>query len=171
MTTAIKPSLCQGEPFSSASADEWRALHRQHMNVLLEGPETAVEAVVQRLWPRLRQPVMCKQRRAALALPTGEVGALILHEVATLTMHEQTQLLEWLNTASRPPARPPQVVSTSSQPLFPRVGLGLFGEALYYRLNVLRIQIHSSDIRPDEERAFDDAPDRRDTTPILVDTA
>ena len=167
MTTAIKPSLCQGEPFSSASADEWRALHRQHMNVLLEGPETAVEAVVQRLWPRLRQPVMCKQRRAALALPTGEVGALILHEVGTLTIHEQTQLLEWLNTAGRGP----QVVSTSSEALFPRVGLGLFGEALYYGLNVLRIQIHSSDIRPDEERAFDDAPDRRETTPILVDTA
>jgi hypothetical protein len=34
-----------------------------------------------------------------------------------------------------------QVVSTTADSLFPRVARGLFDEALYYRLNVMRLSV------------------------------
>jgi DNA-binding NtrC family response regulator len=68
-----------------------------------------------------------------------EVGTLILDDVNTLTMQEQTQLFDWLNAASPRP----RLISTSPHPLFPRVERGLFKEALYYRLNVIRMEIDS----------------------------
>jgi DNA-binding NtrC family response regulator len=92
-----------------------------------------------------------------------EIGTLIVDEVAWLTMQEQTQLLEWLEAASPRP----KVISTSSQPLFSRVERGLFAEPLYYRLNVIRMPVDSSNIRPGEERAFREEPDQREAdTPL-----
>jgi DNA-binding NtrC family response regulator len=88
-----------------------------------------------------------------------EIGTLILDEVAWLTMHEQTQLLDWLEAASPRP----RVISTSSHPLFSRVERGLFAEPLYYRLNVMRMPVDSSNIRPVEERAFREEPDQNAT--------
>jgi transcriptional regulator of acetoin/glycerol metabolism len=52
------------------------------------------------------------------------------------------------------------VISTSSHPLFSRVERGLFAEPLYYRLNVMRMPVDSSNIRPVEERAFREEPDQ-----------
>lgn len=80
---------------------------------------------------------MYRRPGAALPLPTAAARTLILHDAATLTMAEQTQLLDWLNAASPRP----QVVSTSAQPLFAQVERGLFAEPLYYRLNVILIGV------------------------------
>lgn len=123
--------------------DEWRAVCLHRVNGLLEGSETAIESVVRRLSPHLREPVVSTRSGTALSIPTAEIGTLILDEVHTLTTDDQRQLLDWLSAAG---ARP-QVISTSSQRLFPRVELGLFAEALYYRLNVIRILIDSSNLR------------------------
>jgi hypothetical protein len=114
------------------------------VNVLLEGPDTAIEVVVQRLLPHLREPVVSIQPGAAFSLPGMEIGTLVLNQVATLTIQQQMHLLEWSNTASPRP----QLVSTSREPLYPRVERALFAEALYYRLNVIRIQVDSSSIGP-----------------------
>jgi len=111
-------------------------MHVQQVNVLLEGSETATEPVVSRLRPHLRRPLVSMRGGTALALPTTEIGTLILDQAHSLTTQDQTQLLEWLNAASTP-----RVISTSSQPLFPCVELGLFAEVLYYRLNVVLIRI------------------------------
>jgi hypothetical protein len=115
-------------------------VYLHHVNVLLEGPQTAIKPVVRGLTPHLRQPVVSIRSAAGLSLPTVDIGTLILEEVHTLTMQGQTQLLDWLNAASSRP----QVISTSWQPLFPCVELGLFADALYYRLNVIlmRLQGH-----------------------------
>ena len=118
-------------------------MYQRHVNVLLEGPETATEVVVQRLLPHLREPVVSLQAGAAFSLPDMEIGTLILNQVATLTTQQQMHVLEWSNAASPRP----QVVSTSREPLYPRVEQALFAEALYYRLNVVRIQVDSSTIR------------------------
>ena len=144
LTVATRSAVSEVVPFAADSTDEWRAVYLHHVNVLLEGPEIAIGAVVQRLLPHLRKPVVSIQPRAAFSLPTMEIGTVILKEVATLTMQEQTLLLEWLNTASPRP----QLISTSRQPLFPRVERRLFAEALYYRLNVIRMQVDSSNIGP-----------------------
>ncbi len=117
-------------------------MYLRHANVLLEGPETAIEPAVRRLLPHLRQPIVSLRSGTALSLPTMEIGTLILDEVHTLTPQDQVRLLEWLNGAT---ARP-QVISTSSQPLFRCVERGRFAEALYYRLNIIRVRIDSANI-------------------------
>jgi transcriptional regulator of aromatic amino acid metabolism len=119
-------------------------VYAHHVNVLLEGPETAIEPVVRQLLPHLRQPVVSIRSGTALSLPDMEIGTLIVDEVRTLTMEDQAHLLEWLNAASSPP----RVISTSSQALFPCVELGLFAVALYYRLNVILMRIGSSNVGP-----------------------
>ena len=126
-----------------------------HVNVLLEGPETALAAVVCRLSPHLRQPVVSTRSGTALSLSAMEIGTVVLSHVHALTTQDQMQLLEWLNAAS---VRP-QVISTSPQPVFPFVELGLFDAALYYRLNVIRIQVDGSNIERSEEPAVPKPPD------------
>lgn len=116
----------------------------QHVNVMLEGPETATGDVIRKLFPHLRQPVVSIRSGASLPLPTTEIGTLILDDVQALARHDQAQLLDWLNAA----ASRPQLISTARQPVFPRVERGLFAEELYYRLNVIRIQIDSSNRGP-----------------------
>jgi Sigma-54 interaction domain len=141
MDTLSSCPVSEAVPFAADSAgSEWRAVCLEHVNVLLEGTETAIDAVVGRLLPHLREPVVSIEPKAAFSLPTTEIGTLILNEVARLTIREQTQFLEWLNTASAPP----QLITTSVQPLFARVERGLFGEVLYYRLNVIRLQVDCS---------------------------
>jgi hypothetical protein len=144
LTDAIRHGLSEVVPFDVDSAHDWRAVHQHHVNVLLEGRGTAIEPVVRGLLPHLRQPVASMRSGPALSLPTVKIATLILDKVDTLTMQEQTQLLEWLNAASSRP----QLISTSPQPLFPRVERGLFKDALYYRLNVIRMKIVSSTIGP-----------------------
>ncbi len=140
---AIRHPLSEVVTFAVDSADDWRAVYLHHANVLLEGPDTAIAPIVRQLLPHLRQPIVSIRSRTAFALPTTEIGSLILDEVHTLTMQDQVRLLELLNVATRP-----QVISTSSQSLFLRVERGLFAEALYYRLNIIRLRIDSSNRWP-----------------------
>ena len=136
----INVDVSKGPAFALAFAAECRAVYLQHHNVLLEGPETAVEAVLPLLQPGLREPVIWKHARGALELPTSHAGALILQEVASLTIDEQARLLEWLEALTDRP----QLVSTSSEPVFARVARGLFAESLYYRLNVVLMDLNST---------------------------
>jgi DNA-binding NtrC family response regulator len=62
---------------------------------------------------------------------------MILHEVGMLEGDDQLRLLEWLET--RP--RRVQIVSTTSSPLMPKVEAGTFNDSLYFRLNVVRIDL------------------------------
>jgi transcriptional regulator of acetoin/glycerol metabolism len=115
---------------------EWRAVCREHHNVLLEGPKAATEACLLELEPLLDVQSVCRGRHGGLEFPAG-AGVLILREVSTLTMHEQSQLLDWCSAGSDRP----RLVSTSSEPLFARVERGLFAEALYYKLNVILVRV------------------------------
>jgi transcriptional regulator of acetoin/glycerol metabolism len=73
-----------------------------------------------------------------LELPTHGCGALVLRNVGALDRYEQAALLRWLDGERK------QVVSTTAHPLYPLVARGLFDEALYYRLSVLRMTIDSA---------------------------
>jgi len=57
-----------------------------------------------------------------------------------LGTHEQAALSRWLDADGR------QVVSATTHPLFPLIARGLFDEALYYRLNVMRLSIDSTGV-------------------------
>jgi hypothetical protein len=119
--------------FSLHCTAEWRS--PQH-NVLLEGPATSTDPVLRLLAPHLRGPVMWKARGVPFDVPAGDIGALILQDVDGLSAHEQSRLLTWID--ARPDA---QIVSTTAYRLFALVARGRFDAALYYRLNVILLNV------------------------------
>jgi transcriptional regulator of acetoin/glycerol metabolism len=79
---------------------------------------------------------MWKPRGAAFEVPAGDVGALILQDVDGLSAQEQSRLLTWID------ANPDvQIVSTTEYRLFALVARGRFDAALYYRLNVILLNV------------------------------
>jgi Sigma-54 interaction domain len=119
--------------FSLHCTAEWRS--PQH-NVLLEGPAASTDAVLHLLAPHLRAPVIWKARGVPFECPAGDVGALILQDVDDLGAQEQSRLLAWID--ERPSA---QIVSTTAYRLFALVARGRFDAALYYRLNVILLNV------------------------------
>jgi transcriptional regulator of aromatic amino acid metabolism len=106
-------------------------------NLLLEGPDASTDTAVLRLEPHLRKPVLWKRRGAPLEFPDEAVGTVILEDVGGLAVDDQARLLRWLDDTV-PRSR---IVSTTADSLFPLVARGLFDAALYYRLNVMLVQI------------------------------
>ena len=119
--------------FSFLSTVEWRSPRH---NVLLEGSEPSTLAVLRLLEPHLPEPVIRRGRGSPLHLPGCDIGALILEEVSDLSGDEQARLLAWIDGRCQT-----QIVSTTARPLFERVARGLFDASLYYRLNVIVVEL------------------------------
>jgi Sigma-54 interaction domain len=105
-------------------------------SLLVEGPGASTDAVLRRLEPYFREPVMWKRRGAPLEVPAGEIGALILQDVDGLSAEEQTQLIRWIDANPRT-----TIVSTAAHRLFPLVARGHFDSTLYYRLNIVLLHL------------------------------
>jgi hypothetical protein len=116
-------------------APEWVVLRTRRPNVLIAGTNETTEAIVATLLPYLRPPVHCWTPDVSLPAPR-EVTTMLIRDVATLSLDQQQALLSWLDQAG---PRHAQVVSTAALSLFPLVEHGLFLDALYYRLNTVRL--------------------------------
>jgi hypothetical protein len=132
---------------------------RPHHNILLEGAVASTNAVLDLLVPRLAKPVVWKRRGEPFALPTGEIGTLVLEDASNLDCDSQSELCQWLADVN--PC--PRVVCTTARPLFGLVVSGLFDVDLYYRLNVMLLHV---DIRHQAGRplhaTLSEAPKRCD---------
>ena len=109
-------------------------------NLFLVGGDDVVVPVVTSLWPFLATPIVVRNRDERLRLsPTSQpVGTVVVCDVDTLTGREQRELYNWIGGNGRT-----QVVSTASKFLNPLLETGLFDEGLYYRLNVVTIDLTS----------------------------
>jgi hypothetical protein len=105
-------------------------------NLLLIGASSATQAFIDNLRSSLVPPVVCWDAGSA-DLPAESIGTLIIHDVASLTPTHQERLLEWLS--NRSPQR--SVIATSIEPFYRNVEIGLFSDSLYYRLNIVTIQL------------------------------
>ena len=103
-------------------------------SVLIEGPDSA--AVFEAVGPCLAPPIVIWNGTNRLRVEP--VGTLVVSNVDGLDNDQQHQLMRWLDATSGAP----QVISTTAQPLFPLVKRGMFLEALYYRLNTVRVDLH-----------------------------
>ena len=119
---------------------EVRALLRTaHANVLLVGSEAAVVDILDAVRPNCRQPIETCETGSFMALPPpSQAGTLILRDVGNLTPEGQRRLMEWLDDNARDRI---QVIATNASSLWPRVRDGSFADALYYRLNVIYIDL------------------------------
>ena len=118
---------------------EWDHVTRARSNVLLAGTSTATKATLVQLKPHLREPLRQYTPTKGVSVPQPRKGTLLLLEVARLDRNQQMQLLQWLDQFDE--CGQMQVVSTTSQPIFSLVESGAFLAKLYYRLNVIRIDL------------------------------
>ena len=124
---------------------DWAVAVRTQLNLLLEGSPADTEEKLASLTPHLREPV-CEFRPADGAyVPQPREGTLILREASRLDGAQQTALLRWFDEFDgRVPVR---IISTSSEPLFSLVESRAFASELYYRLNVVLIDLPRSEER------------------------
>jgi len=112
---------------------EWHLLVTTHVNVLLEGPAPYTEAVLGMCTPFLISPIGVWAGEP----PEFRLETLVVREVGTLTLDGQRLLLDWIESAGQDV----RVLATSAQLLFTLVQHGAFLSELYYRLNVLRLDL------------------------------
>ena len=109
-------------------------------NVLVVGSSEATRIVLDMLRLDLRGPVLKWRPGLPLELPTrGRAATVVLEDLTRLTNEEQVRMLGWLEEV----AGQVRVVSTTSVPIWPRVARGEFNEVLYYRLNVVYVDVGS----------------------------
>jgi hypothetical protein len=120
---------------------EWDAVCQGLHNLLLVGTPSATNEMLLAMTPHLPEPVQRYTSKAGRPVPQPSDGTLILLEVARLDGKQQTDLLRWLEQFDRSDV---QVVSTTSKPLFSLVERGAFLVDLYYKLNVVRIDLIGS---------------------------
>jgi len=121
---------------------EWDLVIRARCNLLLVGSSSATNAMLVALESHLREPLRQYTPKTDVPVPQPLEGTLVLLEVARLDVEQQAQLLRWLDQFDE--RWQVQVVATTSEPLFPLVETGAFLASLYYRLNVVRMNVTSS---------------------------
>lgn len=116
---------------------EWAAISYGRHNFLLAGAASAVDAMLVSTLPYLEAPIRRFHEDTDTPLPAR--GTLIVSEIGGLNAEQQSRLLTWMEQ-SDPGARV-QIVSTTSRPILPLLETGEFRAELYYRLNVVRIDL------------------------------
>jgi hypothetical protein len=107
-------------------------------NVLVAGNPEATRIVVDMLRLDLRGPVVKWRAGQPLELPTpGQAATLVLDNLTRLTADQQLHVLGWLEQVMGRV----RVVSTSGIPVWPLVQTGHFNEDLYYRLNMVFVDM------------------------------
>jgi hypothetical protein len=137
----LMPERFGGSPFGLTEED-WRILATSRANVLLVGPEPVTSQVVDALLP-VSTPPIARWRAHDHDLPSRPCGTLLLADAERLTPDDQQRLDEWLTDS------PPQVLATATTPLFPLVEQGRFLARLYYRLNVVYLELEASGFQTD----------------------
>ena len=130
------------EPFAHVLSTERSWLSSAPLNVLLIGDKAATDAAVRDLQSaHQNSSVTWHCGGLPLVVPPSEpVSTVILHDAAVLSPGEQQMLSDWLSLET---CRT-RVVTTSSVPLFPLVESGAFMATLYYRLNVIYVEVPPS---------------------------
>jgi hypothetical protein len=123
---------------TSLRPDDWQVLVSARPNTLLEGPHETTDAIVGEAMEWLAEPfsTWCGVPQAC-----DRPATLLVRSVSALDRDQQQALLAWLDA----PGNRMQVISTTTDPLYPLVSRGAFLANLYYRLNVLLLDVAPSD--------------------------
>jgi transcriptional regulator of acetoin/glycerol metabolism len=125
-------------PMARAAHVDLHVMSMRRVNVLLMGTDAVIEDALSRLMPNLRGPIQTWTPADPLDLPSpAQSGTLILREVGALHRVDQYRLLKWLEMCGGRT----QVVSTTTAPLIALVEAGAFHDTLYYRLNVVCVDV------------------------------
>lgn len=107
-------------------------------HLLAVGSDEALAGFLDSLLPHLRQPLYRWAPGQCLQLPaTGVLGTLIIEDVGALPLDDQRRLFDWLTVT----LGNTRIVSTTAVGLLPLVETGAFIASLYYRLNIVCIDV------------------------------
>ena len=112
---------------------EWRSVVACGVNVLIEAKDAVSQQLVSVLSQHLRKPI---HMWSGGPIPRRS-ATLVIRNTATLSIGAQNAILEWLTVIGEQR----RVISTSSSPLFPLVKKGRFSAHLYYRLNIIKVDL------------------------------
>jgi hypothetical protein len=113
-------------------------LRTAHPNVLVTGETAATQAFLHTIRPTLRAPVCCVTA-SSVAATRPDAGAIVMHDIKSLTRAEQQELLEWLEEAVV--NRPMQIVTITESGLFAEIESGRFLDGLYYLLSTVSFEV------------------------------
>jgi hypothetical protein len=142
-TTKVSPSpfRTEGQFVRSAFRRDLQVGSMPRTNVLVAGNPEATGIVVDMLRLDLRGPVVKWRAGQPLELPApGQAATLVLDNLTRLSSDEQTHILGWLEEVMGRV----RVVSTTGVPVWPLVQAGQFNEDLYYRLNMVFVDMGTS---------------------------
>jgi hypothetical protein len=114
-------------------------------NLFLVGPRSVTQNLLDLLLPDLQGPIATWFPGEPMALsPANRSGTMLFYDIGALAATDQRRVLDHLADG----ADQPQIISTSSTPLFPRVHAGTFDDTLYYRLNHIYMDLSGPPSRP-----------------------
>jgi hypothetical protein len=125
-------------PMARAAHMDLYLTNTRRVNLLMTGTDDDIQDALNRLMPNLRKPIQTWTAPDPLELPSPiQSGTLIVRDVAALLPADQIRLLNWLEMSGGRT----QVVSTTNVSLLPLVEAGVFHDTLYYRLNVVCVDL------------------------------
>jgi hypothetical protein len=113
-----------------------RMLRQGRARALVVGTERATGSVLRSLRADFGAVVVNMRAGGPLTLPETR-ATVILHDVSVLNAADQARLSQWLNLS--PPGI--SVIGVTSEPMFPLVQRGAFLTDLFYRLNLVVIDV------------------------------
>lgn len=123
-------------PPSGIAPAELQLITDVRLNALLHGAAPSLSAALAALRPLVGRPLAFASGTDWRA-PSASTATLIVENVWALSADEQRGMLDWLDSA----ARPVQVICTSDRALFELVQRGKFSDRLFYRLNVMYLEL------------------------------
>jgi hypothetical protein len=108
-------------------------------HVLLIGDDKDLALVFQRMQPYLPAVVVPWVPDLTSDVPAGPLGTLVVKDVSHLDAEQQACLAK---IAAAPDV---QIISMASAPLFPLIDKGVFLDELYYRLNMVTLDLTMHD--------------------------
>ena len=114
--------------------------HQSHPHLLLNCGVAEVECIRLGLLQWGAAPVRHCKLPGPLLLPRAKRGTLLLEDVHELNLNQQIALYDWMTEG----CEGLQIISITTGALDGLVKRGEFLEGLYYRLNVVRLDIKST---------------------------
>jgi Sigma-54 interaction domain len=123
--------------FAESVPRELELIVTARINAMLYGPPAALDAAFSRLLPHLHAPLHRRSGGSDWSFAGLSAGTLVLEHAAACSRDQQQALMQWLDAANGAV----QVITLTNQPLVALVKSGAFLAALYYRLNVMLLDL------------------------------
>ena len=128
----------RGSTFRVVPSTDWRATFHLRANIMVAGPQAALDAFLEAAQPELREPM--RSANAALPPTLDGIRTLVLSGVDRLDGTDQRRLRDWFDQNRNADV---QILALTTTPLYSLVTANAFDTDLYYRLNTIFLEIQT----------------------------